>query len=103
MQEQPSTARHTRLDGYVDRYAARTRGMVASDAFITGYDALDEWEFSDWLKRHGAGPLALDSVMVRGTSDPLLRIELPDGRVYLRLSSEVKAVPATPKSDKKKR
>src|SRR6476619_8387991 len=31
MQEQPSTARHTRLDGYVDRYAARTRGMVASE------------------------------------------------------------------------
>ena len=53
----------------MDLSLAYARGMVASDAFITGYDALDEWEFCDWLKRHGAGPLALDLVMVRGCYD----------------------------------
>ncbi len=48
---------------------AYAHGMAASDAFTHGYDVLDQWEFSDWLRANGASEAALASVLVRGCYD----------------------------------
>ena len=53
----------------LDAALAYMHGLAASDAFASGYDALDEWEFSDWLRANGASQLVLDSVLVRGCYD----------------------------------
>lgn len=53
----------------LDLSLACARGMASSDAFASGYDVLDRWEFSDWLHRNGAGPQALRSVLLRGCYD----------------------------------
>jgi uncharacterized protein with NAD-binding domain and iron-sulfur cluster len=48
---------------------AYAHGMAASDTFTQGYDVLDQWEFTDWLRANGASELALKSVLVRGCYD----------------------------------
>jgi uncharacterized protein with NAD-binding domain and iron-sulfur cluster len=58
-----------RLLYLMDISLASMRGLVASDTFTAGYDVLDQWEFSDWLRRSGASALALDSVILRGCYD----------------------------------
>ncbi len=52
-----------------DLSLAYARGMAASDAFVAGYDALDQWEFTEFMRRHGAGESALGSVLLRGCYD----------------------------------
>ncbi|MCK8462777.1 NAD(P)-binding protein [Aliiroseovarius sp. S1339] len=53
----------------VDIGLAYMRGVVGSDTFTSGYDVLDQWEFSDWLRMNGASDLALDWVAIRGCYD----------------------------------
>jgi uncharacterized protein with NAD-binding domain and iron-sulfur cluster len=48
---------------------AYAHGMAASDAFVSGYDALDQWEFTPWLRANGASEAALASVVLRGCYD----------------------------------
>ncbi|HMS94742.1 MAG TPA: NAD(P)-binding protein [Tabrizicola sp.] len=48
---------------------AYAHGMASSDAFTQGYDCLDQWEFTEWLRANGASELALKSVLVRGCYD----------------------------------
>jgi uncharacterized protein with NAD-binding domain and iron-sulfur cluster len=44
-------------------------GVVTSDTFVSGYDILDQWEFTDWLKLNGASQTAVDYVAIRGCYD----------------------------------
>ncbi len=44
-------------------------GIVTSDTFVGGYDVLDQWEFSDWLRMNGASDQSVASVPVRGCYD----------------------------------
>lgn len=53
----------------VDLTFAYMAGMLASEAFRLGYDVLDDIEFTDWLRRHGASEVALNSVLLRGCYD----------------------------------
>lgn len=53
----------------MDVSLAYAHGMVCSDAFVKGYDALDQWEFSAWLRANGASDWALNSVLLRGCYD----------------------------------
>lgn len=48
---------------------AYAHGLAASDAFTRGYDVLDQWEFTDWLRANGASEISLKSVLVRGCYD----------------------------------
>lgn len=48
---------------------AYMRGVVGSDTFTKGYDVLDQWEFTDWLRMNGASARALDWVAIRGCYD----------------------------------
>ena len=53
----------------MDVSLAYAMGMVSSDAFCSGYDVLDQWEFTEWLRLNGASELALNSVLLRGCYD----------------------------------
>lgn len=44
-------------------------GVVTSDTFCAGYDVLDQWEFSQFLRMNGASVDAVDWVSVRGCYD----------------------------------
>ena len=44
-------------------------GVVSSDTFTSGYDVLDQWEFTDWLRMNGASDKALAWVAIRGCYD----------------------------------
>ena len=48
---------------------AYARGTASSDVFTSGYDVLDQWEFTDWLRQNGASDFALNSVLLRGCYD----------------------------------
>lgn len=50
----------------VDISLAFMHGMVTRETFISGYDILDQWEFSEWLRLNGASEWALDSAPIRG-------------------------------------
>ncbi|MEM8554596.1 MAG: NAD(P)-binding protein [Pseudomonadota bacterium] len=52
-----------------DIVLAYMHGVVTSDTFVSGYDILDDWEFSDWLRLNGASDAALASVPIRGCYD----------------------------------
>lgn len=52
-----------------DLSLAYARGMAATEVFARGYDVLDQWEFTEFLRRHGAGERALNSVLLRGCYD----------------------------------
>lgn len=53
----------------VDIGLAYMRGVVGSDTFTSGYDVLDQWEFTDWLRMNNASDQALDWVAIRGCYD----------------------------------
>ncbi|MFT5945757.1 MAG: hypothetical protein ACI93B_002298, partial [Yoonia sp.] len=48
---------------------AFAHGVVTSDTFTSGYDVLDQWEFSQWLRMNGASDASVDWVSVRGCYD----------------------------------
>jgi uncharacterized protein with NAD-binding domain and iron-sulfur cluster len=45
--------------------AAHIRGMVADGAIINGFGAVEDIEWSEWMLKHGADRLAVDSPMTR--------------------------------------
>lgn len=65
--EQHDGRRRTLL--LMDALLAYAHGMAASDAFTTGYDVLDQSEFTDWLRANGASEQVLQSVLLRGCYD----------------------------------
>lgn len=58
-----------RLLYLMDISLASAHGMVSSDVFCGGYDVLDQWEFTEWLRLNSGGARALDSVLMRACYD----------------------------------
>jgi uncharacterized protein with NAD-binding domain and iron-sulfur cluster len=54
-----------RLMSVLELGVVTLKGIVADDVLHRGFDALDEEDYREWLHRHGAGPLALDSDVLR--------------------------------------
>ena len=65
--QQSTVAR--RLAILVDLGIAMARGMIADDVVSRGFDSLDDETFRDWLRRHGAHDLTIDSALIRGLHD----------------------------------
>jgi uncharacterized protein with NAD-binding domain and iron-sulfur cluster len=62
----------------VDLFCAVTRGMLAENAVVVGFDAIDDYEFRSWLARHGASALSLSSAWIRGLYDLAFSFENGD-------------------------
>jgi uncharacterized protein with NAD-binding domain and iron-sulfur cluster len=62
----------------IDLMCAVARGVVADGVLIHGLDALDGFEFKEWLSRHGASPVAVDSAFLRGVYDLAFSFENGD-------------------------
>ncbi len=45
--------------------SAIARGILTEGAFLKGFDCLDRYEFTDWLKKHGAPESVTDSALMR--------------------------------------
>ena len=59
-----------RRTGYIISLTlAFCRGMIAEGGFKAGFDAIDDWEISDWLLHHGASREAVYSALFRGCYD----------------------------------
>jgi len=52
-----------------DFLVAIVRGIVADGVIFDGFMAVDRWDFAEWLARHGASALALQSAPLRGYYD----------------------------------
>jgi uncharacterized protein with NAD-binding domain and iron-sulfur cluster len=50
---------------FINIFSAIVRGIIADGVMATGFDALDEFELREWLARHGASPIAIDSAGMR--------------------------------------
>jgi uncharacterized protein with NAD-binding domain and iron-sulfur cluster len=44
-------------------------GMLDSKVLVTGFDSIDQWEWSDWMSGYGAWDVSLQSGLVRGFYD----------------------------------
>jgi uncharacterized protein with NAD-binding domain and iron-sulfur cluster len=53
----------------IDLFCAVARGLISDRALLTGLEALDSMEFRDWLQKHGASSVSLNSAWVRGAYD----------------------------------
>ncbi len=51
-----------------DLMLASTRGLIRDGLLVDprGFDAIDDWDFRDWLSHHGAARASIDSAFVRG-------------------------------------
>jgi uncharacterized protein with NAD-binding domain and iron-sulfur cluster len=49
--------------------AALTRGILEDGILEHGIDVVDDEEFTDWLRRHGASELTLNGALIRGWHD----------------------------------
>ena len=58
-----------RLFVLADLAAALARGIVRDDVLTKGFMAIDDQDFAEWLKAHGASALALQSAPLRGFYD----------------------------------
>lgn len=61
----------------IDLLSTVARGMLADGVLESGFDPLDDFEFRDWLSRHGASRLTLSSAWLRGAYD--LAFSFEDG------------------------
>jgi uncharacterized protein with NAD-binding domain and iron-sulfur cluster len=50
---------------FINIFSAIVRGIVADGVIANGFDALDDFELRDWLSRHGASPIAVNSAGMR--------------------------------------
>ncbi len=62
-----------------DLIATMLRGCRDDSLEVTGVDSIDEENFSDWLRRHGAGQDLLASPLILGTIN--VTYQYPDGDV----------------------
>lgn len=58
-----------RLDILYDLAAGLIQGLLSNDVLLGGFDAIDRYEWSDWMKRNGCRPESLNSAVVRGCYD----------------------------------
>jgi len=51
-----------------DLMLASARGVISHGLLVDprGFDAIDDWDFRDWLARHGAAATSVNSAFVRG-------------------------------------
>lgn len=62
---------------FINIFSAIVRGIIADGVISSGFDALDEFELRDWLARHGASPIAVNSAGMRAAYD--LAFSFEDG------------------------
>lgn len=53
----------------IDLMSAVLRGIVADNVLINGLDGLDEFEFREWIEKHGASKISLESAWLRSGYD----------------------------------
>ena len=53
----------------LDLMTCVARGILADGLIYNGLDAVDQYEFRDWLKKHGASEISLNSAWLRGAYD----------------------------------
>lgn len=53
----------------IDLMSAVLRGMLTDNVLIDGLDVLDEFEFREWIERHGASKVSLESAWLRSGYD----------------------------------
>ena len=58
-----------RLDILYDLAAGLIGGMLSEDVLSGGFDAIDDWEWSEWMEHHGCKLKSLQSAIVRGCYD----------------------------------
>src|SRR5439155_16200756 len=58
-----------RLWVLMDFAATHLRGLLIDGVVFRGFDFIDDWEWSDWLRKHGASELTMQSPLVRGSYD----------------------------------
>jgi len=58
-----------RLTIFCNLALALARGLMQDDVLLRGFEALDDEEWSHWMRRHGAKDEDLDSAVVRGCYD----------------------------------
>lgn len=63
--------RARRLWSLIDLVMTTTRGIIADGLLIDprGFAAINNQDYRDWIRRHGASPETLDSALVRGMYD----------------------------------
>ena len=55
--------------GFLELVGAIMRGIIIDMLPTRGYTAIDDLDFCEWLRRHGASPAALGSPLIRGMYD----------------------------------
>lgn len=63
---------------FIDLLCAAARGMIADGVVTTGFDALDDFELRDWLRRHGASDISVNSAFIRAGYDLAFSFESGD-------------------------
>lgn len=58
-----------RLCILVDLAHAVIRGIIVDGLIFKGFDAIDDYDFQEWLGQHGARAISVQSVLVRGFYD----------------------------------
>lgn len=53
-------------------------GMLVDGVIFNGFDCIDEYDFVEWLKRHGGSDLLVDSAPIRAIYDMLFSFEHGD-------------------------
>jgi uncharacterized protein with NAD-binding domain and iron-sulfur cluster len=63
--------RARRLWSLIDLVMTTTRGIIADGLLIDprGFAAINDQDYRDWIRRHGASPETVDSALVRGMYD----------------------------------
>jgi uncharacterized protein with NAD-binding domain and iron-sulfur cluster len=62
---------------FINIFSAIVRGIIADGVIVSGFDALDDFELRDWLSRHGASSVAVNSAGMRAAYD--LAFSFEDG------------------------
>ena len=68
-QSQISSDENRRMHYLISLSLAFMRGAMADGLFRNGFDAIDNWEISDWLLHYGATPEAVYSAVFQGCYD----------------------------------
>jgi uncharacterized protein with NAD-binding domain and iron-sulfur cluster len=58
-----------RLHILFDLAAGLVHGLLSDEVLLGGFDAIDHWEWSDWMKHNFCKPESLESAVVRGCYD----------------------------------
>ncbi len=65
----PPTDTQRRLAILFDIGFAMARGLLSDNLFFSGFEAIDDVDWSDWMRGNGAKQSSLDSALVRGCYD----------------------------------